>query len=69
MDVTGQTSGALMVAPPKYVRCSWTYDRDGLAVFSGCLKYLALTSSKVEKGNVRASISTTSWVVIRWHLL
>lgn len=58
-----------MVALPKYIRRSWTYDCDGLAMFSGCLKYLVLASSKVEKGKVRSSISTTSWVVIRWHPL
>lgn len=68
-DWSGQTTGALMLAPPKYMTWSWIYDCDGLPMSCGCLKYLALTSSNVGNGKTLSSISTTFWVVILWHLL
>jgi len=58
-NLTAQTTGALWVAPSKYVSCSLSYDCDGLPVFCHCLKYLTFTSSKVGQGKVRSSISTT----------
>lgn len=65
----GQKTGALLLALPKYAKWSWAYDCDGLAMLTGYLKYLALTSSKAGKGKTLSTTSTTAWVVIRWHLL